>query len=310
MGNNSGAISGAASGAAMMAPTMNPWLIAGGAAVGFISGMLKDDAQDDKEDYYAAQYQQSLQQFAVDTTFYNDSLSYAKEQQSFQMEVESWGKARYAMAVADRAREVAYREEVVENKKFGAKVDFMAQKHVADILQVGANEQASNAVIDVLRVAQANKRDINLKSEQMMGTIVSQSMSGIAQGASKDRMIVESFMLRNRASSKEASKAKASIIKTVNQRNKVINDTNLQTAASYRGLEAIMKLKAAPVANVPPPAPVFTGLAPVKGVGPEPIYGGEYQSSAYTPGQYTQGFNSTIKALGSSGGQEVLKSIF
>ena len=306
-GATSGAMSGVASGAATGFAIGGPYgaVVGGfiGGVSGWFSGDAEDEAQEAREQAAYAKYQYDLANYAVDTQYYQDKLNYAQQKQDFSYTMEAWGNQKYALAVADRAREVAFRQEEVYNKQFAAKVDFKAQKHVADILQMGASEQASNVIIDTLRVAQANKRDINVQSEQMMGTVIATSMSGIAQGASKDRMVVDLFMQRNKAMGQEKSKAKGSIINSINQKNKIINDTNLQTASAYRGLEAIMKLKPRPVAHIAPPMPQFHGLSPVRGVGPAPINGGEYVSAGYDSGQWGEGLASVIGTVGSASGQ-------
>ncbi len=244
----------------------------------YSSSSSANDAGKAQDKLNYANYQRNLEQYDIDIGYNALQNTYSDQLQGFAKSVEAWGQVRYGMAVEDRATEVAFREKQVKDKQFAAKVDFMAQQHVSEILQVGAVQQASHVVEDVLRTAQGNKRKINVTSEKMMGTIVAESMSGIAQGASKDRMIVEAFQARNREMGKQKSEARKSIIQVVNQKNKVINDTNLQTAASYRGLQAIMKLEPAPVAHVPPPMPVNTLRPPVKPVGPDPINGGGYTS--------------------------------
>ena len=236
----------------------------------------KNKAGEAQDDLNFANYARATEQFEMDTAYVADLNAYSAKQLAFSYELEAWGQANYGRALQNAAAEAAYKEKALADKKFGAQVDFMAQKHVSDILQVGATDQASTVIQDVLRVAQANKRGINVGAEKMMGTIVAESMSGIAQGASKDRMIVEAFQMRNKAAGAEASKAKGNIIQVVNQRNKVINDTNLQTAAAWRGLTAIMKLEVAPTAQVMAPRPVSHDMAPIRGAGAAPIEGGNY----------------------------------
>jgi len=242
-------------------------------AYGIYSKNKAGEAQD-RLNY--ANYQRQMEQYSIDLSFNRKQNEYANSLQSFAEQTEAWGLQRYAMAQASRAAEVAYRAEQVANQKFAATVDYKAQVHVADILQSGATQQATQVVDDILRTHEGNKRDVNVRSEQAMGTLVATHMSGVAQGASKERLIVDAFRQRNKAIGQSKSKAKASMIQTINQKNKVINDTNLQTAASYRGLQAIMKLQAAPVAMVPPPMPVNTLRAPVAPIGAAPIQGGNY----------------------------------
>jgi hypothetical protein len=149
-----------------------------------------------------------------------------------------------------------------------AQTEYNAQGHVTKIRQEGAEAQAQAVIDDTLRVAGSDKRELAVVADKMMGVEVAKRRSGLAQGRSKDRIIVDAFIQRNKALGDLNSKAKASIIQTIQAKDKINNDSNLKLAESYRGLEAIMKLKAAPVANVPPPQPVFDYVAPLQPLAP------------------------------------------
>jgi len=288
---------------------------------GLYDAYSKNKAGKEQDKLNAANYQRSLEQYNIDLGFNLQQNAFADEQRAYGQEqlahsyaLESWGLAKYAQAVASRAAEVAFREEQVRNKKFAGLVDYNAQKHVANILKVGAQEQAVIVLDDILRVNSANKREINVHSEKAMGTLVARDMSGIAQGASKDRLIVDAFRERNKAIGKQKSEATKSMIQVVNQKNKVINDQNLQVAASYRGLQALMKLRPAPVAHIPPPAPVFHGTQPIRPVGPAPIEGGNYVPYDSTANWINAGINiagsSTVQnAYNSFGSTEDFNSV-
>lgn len=243
-----------------------------------------------------AQNAQAAEQHAIDKQYHGMLQGYQGEleqfsahQLAFAQERQAYANTSYSIAVANRNAEIAYREEQVANKKLAAITEYKAQGHVTKIRQEGAEAQAQAVIDDTLRVAGADKRELTIAADKMMGVEVAKRRSGLAQGRSKDRIIADAFIQRNKALGDLNSKAKVSIIQTIQAKDKINNDSNIKLAESYRGLEAIMKLKAAPVANVPPPQPVFDYVAPLQPLAPL----GASPASVSGPSFLETGFNAT-----------------
>jgi hypothetical protein len=222
-----------------------------------------------------AQNAQAAEQYAIDSQYHGMLTAYQGElenfsahQLAFSQEQQAYANRSYQIAVENRNAEIAYRQEQVDNQKLAAKTEYNAQGHVAKIRQDGAEAQAEAVINDTLRVAGADKRELAVQADKMMGVEVAKRRSGLAQGRSKDRIIADAFVQRNKAMGDLNSKAKASIIQTIQAKDKINNDSNIKLAESYRGLEAIMKLKPAPVAQVAPPQPVFDYVAPLQPLAP------------------------------------------
>ena len=222
-----------------------------------------------------AQNAQAAEQYAIDKQYhgmlqgYQSELeSFSAHQLAFSREQQAYANRSYQIAVENRNAEVAYREEQVRNQKLAAQTEYNAQGHVAKIRQEGAEAQAEAVINDALRVAGADRRELTVQADKMMGVAVAKHRSGLAQGRSKDRIVVDAFIQRNKALGDINSKARASIIQTIQAKDKINNDANIKLAESYRGLEAIMKMKPAPVAQVAPPMPVFDYVAPLQPLAP------------------------------------------
>ncbi len=262
-----------------------------GAAASAYSGYKQGKAN---EKNIEAQNAQAAQNHAIQEG-YHDKLKvhqtnlekYANKQQNFAYEKKEYGELTYRMAQSDRAKQVAYLNEQSYNEKQAAQAQFKADEQVNKIMSYGAKAQANSVTADILRSQGANVRGVNTKAEKMMGTVVATSQSGIAQGKSKDRMLVDAFMQRNEAVAQLQGKAKVGIMAAVNAKDKIVNDGNLRLAESYRGLEAIMKSRPQPVGATPPPTPVFTvqePLAPLAPVGAAPIQVGTAGNAALIAG--------------------------
>lgn len=257
-----------------------------------------------------ANYDKAVADYAIRAAYREDLLVFADHELAFAAERQAYSNATYSLAVASRNNEMAFREREVANKKLAATTEYKAQGHVASILMHGAEEQAKAVVNDALRVAGSNKRETVVAANKMMGVNQAKRRSGLAQGRSKDRIIADDYIQRNKALGQINSKAKASIIQTIQAKDKIANDQALKLGEAYRGLQAVMRLEAAPVAYVPPATPVFDYVRPVAPLDsapveqetpgffeqvinfgasliPMPSFGGDgggYQSS--TPGQY------------------------
>lgn len=221
------------------------------------------------------QNRQAAEQYAIDSAYHADLTVYQGQleqysalQLSFAGEQQAYANQAYQIAVANREAEIAFREEEVRNKKLSAQTEYNAQGHVTAIMQQGAESQAEAVIEDTLRVAGAERRNLTVEADRMLGVKVAKRRSGIAQGASKDRIVADAFIQRNKALGELSSKAKTSIIQTIQAKDRINNDNNIKLATSYRGLQAIMKLRPAPVANVAPPTPVFDYVAPLAPLAP------------------------------------------
>lgn len=259
----------------------------------YSSGKDQQKSQKANNAYAQAQYKIDVK--------HNAALNaYADEQQAFAYTQQAYSKRVYAQAQADRATEVAFRQREVDNKKNAATTDYKAQGHVANIMIGGAENQAKAVTEDILRATGATKREAVVASDKMMGTAIALGRSGLAQGRSKDRIVADAYIQRNKKLGQINNQAKGSILQTIQAKDKVANDMALKLGESYRGLQAIMKLEAAPVAHIPPPAPVFTGRAPVQPVGPNPGSGSTISNSSILASAGASGIN-TYASLSSLG---------
>lgn len=260
----------------------------------YSSGKAQQESQEANNAYAQAQYQIDVQ--------HNTALNaYADEQQAFAYTQQAYSNSVYAQAVADRAAEVAYRQKQVADTKNAAITDYKAQGHVANIMIGGAENQAKAVTEDVLRATGATKREAVVASNKMMGTAIAIGRSGLAQGRSKDRLVADAYIQRNKQLGQMNNKAKGSILQTIQAKDKVSNDYALKLGESYRGLQATMKLEAAPVANIAPPAPVFTGRAPVQPVGPNPGSGTTISNSSILGNTLASGVGAYVSSgLGST----------
>lgn len=276
-----------------------------GAAASAYSGYKQGKANQANID---AQNRQSQQQHAIDVAYHTQLEGYqrqledfANKQQDFAYQRKSYGEYTYQLAIQNRDDQVSFLQEKNYNEKLAAKVEYNAQKDVTKILQLGAEAQANTVIKDTLRANSANTRATNTQSEKMMGTMIAASQSGIAQGRSKERMLIDAFMQRNEAISQLNDKAKVGILAAVNAKDKIVNDSNIQLMESYRGLEAVMRTKPQPVGRVAPPAPVFTEkepLAPLAPVGAAPINVATAGNSALVAGAIGTVAGGVTKAYG------------
>ena len=168
----------------------------------------------------------------------------------------------------------------------------------------GAEAQAKAVTEDILRATGATKREAVVASNKMMGTAIALGRSGLAQGRSKDRIVADAYIQRNKKLGTINNQAKGSILQTIQAKDKVANDMSLKLGESYRGLQAMMKLEAAPVAHIPPPAPVFLGRSPIQPVGPNPGSGSTISDASIWGNTLASGISGAVNVanLGGFGG--------
>jgi len=278
-----------------------------GAAVGVISAgaSMYGTYQSGKQNAaaIAAQNAYNLEQAKIDAQWYNMRLEYSKELEAFSYkkleyayEQEAYGYKKWQTAIENQYAQKMYEAESLENKKKSALTDFNAQVEVAKIMNLGAREQAQNAIQETVRVGAANAEEVNRKLVKTTGKINATLSSGLAGGTAAERAAVAAFMERNNAVNQVDDKTKSSIIQTIAQKDKINNDMALKVGQSYRELQAIYKLEVSPWQQIMEPAPVFDEmepLSPIQPVGATPAA----VPSLSSGGLLAQSFSSGIGAF-------------
>lgn len=252
------------------------WLPLITAGVGLISSMYSSNQQSKyQKQQINAQNEYNARQAAIDAQWYKMQLGYSKElesfsieQQNFAFKMQAYSQKVYQVALKNAQMEHAYQVEMLNNKKKAASTQYNADVHVANVMKLGAEEQAKNAVGEVLRVGSSNTRQVNKQLVKAEGHLNATLQGGITGGDATTRATVEAFMQRNDAVANLKNDTVKNIIQIANEKNKVVNDFNLKVGQSYRQLQSVLALKAPPMPMIAPPQPVFTGRAPIAPVHP------------------------------------------
>jgi hypothetical protein len=222
----------------------------------------------------AAQNDYAARQALIDAQYYNDRLEYSKEleafsykKQSFAYQQQAYGYCAWKMQIENAFKQKEYELKQLELQKKAALTDYNAQKDVAELMIMGANESARNAVSETLRVGNENARQANNQLVKGVSKINVALNEGVA-GGRENRMVIEEYMKRNEAVSQIDDKDRRSVIEIAAQRDKVKNDVALKAEEARRKLQSVFAYEVSPMARIAPPAPVFTEIQPLPPVAP------------------------------------------